>query len=573
MASDDTVPHRRLAAILVADVVGYSQFMEQDESGTLAILKERQKHIIEPVVASFGGRIVKLMGDGALIEFASAVNAVKAALELQRKFRQANEPVPEPRRLRLRIGINLGDVVGEGSDIFGDGVNVAARLEALAEPEGICISAKVHDEIAGKIESRFADGGEHRLKNISKPVRVYHVRTEGTDPFTQAPPALPDRPSIAVLPFDNFSTDPEQAYFADGLTEDIITDLSRIAGLFVIARNSSFAYKGKTLDARRIASDLGVRFLLEGSARRALDRVRINVQLIDAVNGGHIWAERFDRGLTDVFAVQDEITARIVEALLGRLTLPPTRVRPKNMRAYDLCVQARRLTEQSVQAAKEAELMFEDAIRLDPGYAEAYRWLALNLLLKYLHWNDSSPGAALEMAEKAMEIDPNDAGNHSIRGYVLAHLGRWIESEAEFAKALEMEPNNADAWAILSDLTTLAGRPAEAIEQLRKAFRLNPHPSSWYYLLLGQAQYAARQYEAAVATLRHEDTYRTMSRRFLAASLAQLGRMEEAHREAEYFLISNPHFTIGFWTKTQPVRDRATLAHFVEGYRKAGLPE
>jgi TolB-like protein len=562
-----------LAAILIADVVSYSRFMELDEDGTLAVLRERRKRIIEPAAASFGGRIVKFMGDGVLIEFTSAVNAVKAALQLQTKFREANEPLPELGRFKLRIGINLGEVVGEGGDIFGDGVNVAARLEGLAEPEGICISAKVHDEITGKVDGHFSDGGEHSLKNLSKPVRIFHLRSKDARSSPQAPPALPDRPSIAVLPFVNFSDDPDQAYFADGLTEDLITDLSRIASLFVIARNSSFAYKGKSLDARRIASELGVRYLLEGSARRANDRVRINVQLIDAVHGGHLWAERFDRSLADVFAVQDEITAKIVEALIGRLILPPARSRPKDMRAYDLCVQARRLTEESVQAAKEASLMFREAVAIDPDYAEAYRWFALHLLLNFLHWGASDLNMALETAEKALKLNPNDAGNYWIRGYVLAHVGRWAESEAEFSKTLEMEPNHADAWAILSDLTTLGGRPEQAIEQLHRAFRLNPFPSSWYYLLLGQAQYAARQYEAAVRTLRREETYRTMSRRFLAASLAQLGLMEEARREAEYFMIANPHFTISFWAKTQPVRDQATLQHFVEGYRKAGLPE
>jgi TolB-like protein/Flp pilus assembly protein TadD len=524
-------------------------------------------------VKTYSGRIVKVMGDGMLIEFSSAVKAVEAALHLQARYRKANEPLPESSRIKLRIGVNLGDVIGEGSDIFGDGVNIAARLEALAEPEGLCISAKVHDEIDGKVNARFEDSGEHTLKNLSRPVRIYRLHSGSSASPVRPSLELPDRPSIAVLPFVNFSADPEQAYFADGLTEDLITDLSRNAGLFVIARNSAFAYKGKSLDVRRIASELGVRYLLEGSARRAQDRIRINVQLIDALHGGHLWAERFDRSLADVFAVQDEITAKIVEALIGRLIVLPPRNRPKSMKAYDLCVRARMLTEQSVQAAKEAHLMFQEAITLDPGYAEAYRWLALNLLLAWLHWGDQTVRSALEAADKALELDPNDSGNHWIRGYVLAHEGRWPESEAEFAAALQMDPNHADAWAILSDLTTLSGRPAEAIEQLGKAFRLNPHPSSWYYLLLGQAQYAARQYQAAVETLRREETYRTMSRRFLAASLAQLGRMEEARREAEYFMISNPHFTISFWAKTQPIRDAATLEHFVEGYRKAGLPD
>jgi TolB-like protein/Flp pilus assembly protein TadD len=547
--------------------------MEQDEAGTLAAIKARQTEVVEPAVEAHGGRIVKLMGDGVLIEFTSAVNAVEAALQLQARFGAANESLPESRRLRLRIGINLGEVIGDGNDVFGDGVNIAARLEALAAPGGICISAKVHDEIEGKIQARFEDDGEHSLKNLSRPVRTYRLLSESVAPPPRALLELPDRPSIAVLPFVNFSSDPEQSYFADGLTEDLITDLSRNAGLFVIARNSTFAYRGKSLDVRRIASELGVRYLLEGSARRAHDRVRINVQLIDAVNGGHLWAERFDRSLADVFAVQDEIVAKIVEALIGRLTSPPARNRPKSIAAYDLCVRARMLSEQSERDAKEASLIFQEAIALDPGYAEAYRWLALHLLLGWIHYGSENLRPALEAADTAVNLDPNDAGNHWIRGYVLAHHDRWQESDAELATAHELDPNHADSWAIQSDLTTLRGRPLEAIKQLEKAFRLNPYPSSWYLLLLGKAQYAAHQYESAVQTLRREETYRTMSRRYLAASLAQLGRTEEARREAEYFKISNPHFTIGSFARTQPFRDEAALAHFIEGFRKAGLPD
>ena len=570
---DDKPVQRRLAAIAVADVVGYSRLMEADEAGTLAALKQRRTGILDPVVRAHGGRIVKLMGDGVLIEFASAVNAVKAALELQNKFAEANGAVDENRRIVLRIGINLGDVIGEGSDIYGDGVNIAARLETLAEPGGICISAKVHDEVRGKIEAAFDDGGEQQLKNIASPVRIYRQRMTAQ---RLAPLALPAKPSIAVLPFTNMSNDPEHESFADGLTEDLITDLSRHAGLFVIARNSTFAYKGKSVDVRRIAGDLGVRYLLEGSARRASGRVRINVQLIDAIGGGHLWAERFDRDLDDIFAVQDEVTAKIVEALVGRLTAPPPRYKPKSMEAYDLCVRARILTEVSTQAAREAHLLLQRAIALDPNYAEAHRRLALTRLLLWVHWGEPmepSRRMAAESAQKAVALDPNDAGNHAILAYVLAYEKNWAESDAAFEIALRLDPNHAEGWAMLSDITALGGRPGDAIEQIYKALRLNPQPDCWYYLLLGQAQYAARQYQAAVETLRREETYRTMSRRFLAASLARLGRLDEARREAEMFMVNTPHFTIGHWAANQPFRDEATRQHFVEGYRMAGLPE
>ncbi|UWU18612.1 winged helix-turn-helix domain-containing tetratricopeptide repeat protein (plasmid) [Rhizobium sullae] len=390
------------------------------------------------------------------------------------------------------------------------------------------------------------------------------------------PLPLPSKPSVAVLPFVNISNDPEQESFADGLTEDLITDLSRISGLFVIARNSAFAYKGKAMDVRGIAEDLGVRYLLEGSARRAAGRVRINAQLVDTVSGDHLWAERFDRSLDDIFAVQDEVTAKIVEALLGRLRAPPPRNRPKNLEAYDLCVRARKLMDDSPQSAREAHLMLTRAVSLDPDYAEAYRWLAMNHWMGWIHAGgptESTRSAALELARTAVALDPNDAGCRWVLAYLLAYERRFTEADTEFTTSIALDPNEADAWAALSDIAILAGRVNEGLEHIRKAFRLNPFPASWYYLTLGQAQYAARDYEAAVETLRRDETYRTSSRRFLAASLAQLGRLDEARAEAELFLVGNPHFTIRHWAATEPFRDGAMLEHFVDGYRKAGLPE
>jgi tetratricopeptide (TPR) repeat protein len=319
-----------------------------------------------------------------------------------------------------------------------------------------------------------------------------------------------------------------------------------------------------------------VRYLLEGSARRAAGKVRINVQLIDAVSGLHIWAERFDRNLEDIFAVQDEVTARIVEAIAGKLTAPPPRKRPKNIEAYDLCVRARLLAWHSPQSAKEAGLLLQQAIKLEPTYAEAHGWLALYQFAGWMQWGEPmhpSRSEAIMMAQRAVALDPEDAACHWILGFILAYESRWAESEAEFAMALELNPNDADAWVHLSDISILCGRVAESLEQIQKAFRLNPHPTSNYYWILGQAQYAARQYEAAVKTLRREETYRTVSRRVLAGSLAQLGRLEEARREAEFCMVTNPLFRISFWATTRPFRDDATLAHFVDGFRKAGLPE
>ncbi|MBY5717160.1 tetratricopeptide repeat protein [Rhizobium leguminosarum] len=560
---------RRLAAIVVADVVGYTRLMEADEVATLANLRELRSGVIEPAVMRHKGRIFKVMGDGFLIEFGSAVDAVAAALEMQRATTAIE--ASGDRRLLLRIGVNLGDVIDDGSDILGDGVNVAARLETQAAPGGICISAKVHGEIVGKIGDRFFDAGERYLKNLTRPVRVWHW----PDALQSTLP-LPECPSIAVLPFTNMSGDEADAPFVDGLTEDLITDLSRTAGLFVIARNSVYCYKGKPVDVRLVAQELGVRYVLEGSARRAMGRVRINAQLIDALGGQHLWADRFDRTVEDVFELQDEVNAKIVEALVGRLTIPKQRNRPKNLEAYDLCVRARLLTEESPQTEREAYMLLQRAVKLEPSYAEALGLLAYNRWLAWTHFGepeDPNRRMAVTFAQKAVDLDPNDAGCRYVLGTILAYERRWEESEAAFAKALELDPNHADTWAAMSDMSVLDGRVADGLAQIEKALRLNPHPTCWYLCHLGQAQYAARDYEAAAATLRREGTYRTNSRKFLAATLAQLGHLEEARREAELFLIAHPHFTIGHWLSSQPLRDASVRDHFVDGFRKAGLPE
>lgn len=419
-----------------------------------------------------------------------------------------------------------------------------------------------------------ADGGDW-IATIPRVGYRFTRTVERLGDARRKPLPLPGKPSIAVLPFVNVSNDLQQETFADGLTEDLITDLSRTSELFVIARNSAFAYKGKPRDARAIAEELGVRYLLEGSVRHAAGRVRINAQLLDAATGDHLWAERFDRKLDDIFAVQDEVTARIVEALLGRLRAPPPRQRPKSLEAYDLCVRARRSMDDTPQAAQEAHLLLTRAISLDPDYAEAYRWLALNHWMGWVHSGgptQASRSLALQLARKAVALDSNDAGCRWSLAYLLAYERSFAEADAEFARALALDPNEADAWAALSDITVLAGRVEEGLEHIRKAFRLNPFPASWYYLPLGQALYAAGEHEAAVEALRRDETNRTSSRRFLAASLAQLGQLDEAHAEAELFLIGNPDFSISHWAAMEPFRDDALLARFVDGFRKAGLP-
>jgi TolB-like protein len=575
----EQAPRRRLAAILAADVVGYSRMMQADEAGTLAALKSRRAEILQPLVSKHHGRIIKVMGDGVLVEFASAVQAVSCAVALQEAMALANEAAEESCRVVLRIGINLGDVMVEGGDLYGDGVNIAARLEEMAEPGSVVMSKKVHDEIERKLTLTCDDLGEQTLKNIEIPIQVFRVaRSREQVPNSPRLP-LPDKPSIAVLAFTNMSAEPEQEFFADGLSEDLITELSKAPGVFVIARHSSFAFKNKPIDVRRVAQDLGVRYILEGSVRRSASRIRVNAQLIDAREGAnHLWAERFDRDLADVFAVQDELVAKIVEALVGKLTVAGLRqrYRPASMEAYDLCLRGRAEYFHSLEAGVDAIPLFERAIALDPRYAEAYRWLAVMQCMGWLHMNrPMHPFRELSMAsaKKAVELDPEDPGAHCALATVLNYERRWAESAKEFEISLRLNPNEADAWDGLSDLKVMEGQGEDAVACSLKAIRLSPHPTSSYLWGLGQAQYAAGQYEAAIKTLCHEATYRTGSRRFLAAALAQLDRLEEAREEGRLYLARNPHFRISYWAETQPFRDLATLDRFVEGYRKAGLPD
>jgi TolB-like protein len=572
---------RRLAAILVADVVGYSRLMEADEAGTLAALKERRKTILEPVVKEHGGRVVKLMGDGVLVEFASAVEAVKAAITLQQRFEAANTGVPDARHVRLRIGINLGDVIGEGSDIYGDGVNIASRLEAIAEPGGICISAKVHDEARGKLDAFFEEMGAQALRNIATPVRVFRIhpaKRVNAIPL----PAGQTQPSIAVLPFLNMSGDPEQEYFADGLTEDIITDLSNVSGLFVIARNSVFTYKGKSQDVHEIGRRLRVKFVLLGSVRRSDTRLRINVQLVDAVGGGgHLWAERFDREFSDVFSMQDEIARRVVAALSSRLVTGlafEQRQRPSNLIAYELCLRSRSLRARSIDNSKEARSLLQQAVSLDETYCEAHWRLALLLTSAWLHEGEEDKQArqlAVYHAERAVELDADDSGAHAAKGFVLTYERRWDEASACYEQSMRLNPNDADTLAQMSDFKVIVSEPQEAVEFALRALRLNPIPPSWYYWFLGQAQIAAGKYEDAVITLSKEETYRTASRRDLCVALAKSGRTKEARREAKYFTAANPNWSIGYYLRAEgaALRNPRDAQFWADGYRKAGLPE
>jgi adenylate cyclase len=579
-----TNANRRLAAIMVADVVGFSRLMEADEAGTLAALRERRKVALEPVVKAHGGRIVKVMGDGVLVEFASAVNAVQGAIELQKQMAAANEGIEDDRRITLRIGINLGDVIGEGSDIYGEGVNIAARLESLAPPGGICISGKLHEEVKAKVRARFDDLGEQQLKNIAQPVRTFKLCA---DPIRAEDKALPkehDRSSIAILAFENLSGDPEQEYFADGIAEDIITELSRFRDLVVVARHSSFAFKGKSVPVQQIGRELGIEYVLEGSVRKVGNRVRITAQLIDAATSAHIWAERLDRDLDDLFAIQDEVTERIVSTIANRLERTEqqraTRKRPENMRVHDYILRARAIVSETAESNQQARALYEKALELDPANVSALTGLGWAAFLDYIGlW--SAPGVdalerAYDFARKAVALDSSDYRAHLLLGSVQSNRKQLTEALQHYQLALSLNANDADAAAHMANLLIDLGRFDEALEWLKRAVRLNPLHPAWYLYAIGEANYGAKRYEQALEPLRsaaHRYPNFITPRRHLAATYAQLGRLDEARAEMEVALGRDPSLSISFYRKRIHYTNPDDLEHYLDGLRKAGLPE
>jgi adenylate cyclase len=470
---------RRLAAILAADVVGYSRLMEQDEAGTMVALKARRKGVLEPLVARFEGRVFKVVGDGVLVEFGSAVKAMECAVELQQGMAAANSDLPEACHILLRIGLNLGDVMVEGGDLYGDGVNIAARLEALAEPGGICASAKLRDEIGRKLDLSFDDLGEQTLKNLASPVRVYRVRSGAEPPAVR--PALADKPSIVVLPFTNMSGDPEQEYFSDGITEDIITDLSQVSALFVVARHTAFAFKGRPIQLPQAARELSVRYVLEGSVRRAEARVRITAQLIDGASGGHLWARRYDRDLTDIFALQDEIAASIVEALKVKL-LPEERATIANrstsdVEAYQYYLMGRPLLLNigDKHALRSARRFFVKATEIDPRYARAHAGIADSDALLWVAGDiEISFNEILANSNKALALDPNLAEAHSSRGLAYFLSGRFDEATTAYERAIRLNPNLFEAHLFYADSCRGMGLYERAATLFERAAELKP---------------------------------------------------------------------------------------------------
>jgi adenylate cyclase len=582
-------PTRKLSAVVVADIAGYSGLMESDESGTWARVAAIQDEIVEPAVTRFHGRIVKTTGDGWLAEFASITEAVKCVLQIQNRMAEMNDGIESGERLEFRIGVNLGEVIHEADDIFGTGVNVAARLQSLARPGGICVSGVVHDEIRGEGDLSFEDMGAQKVKSMAKPVRCFSVRPAADTgaPMLELPDHEAPGASIAVLPFDNFSNEPDQEYFADGMVEDIITALSRFKQIFVIARNSTFAYKKRAVDARQVARELGVHYVLEGSVRRAGPRLRITGQLIDATAGIHLWAERFDGTIEDVFEFQDRMTEKVVGAIEPRIRKAEIerarRKRPENLDAYDLYLQALPHAYAMRPADNTRALgLLEKAIQLDPGYAPAAAFAAWCYEQRLTRaW----PASRADDAEKAkrlarttLALDTDDANSIAIAGFVLVMIGREYESGlAALERAVELNPNSAFAAMLGGWAKNFAGDLTEAVADLERARRLSPADLTAFFVLtgLGMAHTLLGEYEeaaelATASAALYEDWDATYF--VLAAASGHLGRLELARDSIARLQSLHPEASISGYLKYLPFKDPARPTTLHEGLRIAGLP-
>jgi adenylate cyclase len=599
--------------------------MGEDEDATIRTLEDYRQAMAK-LIGRHRGRVVDAIGDNLLAEFASAADAVQCAVEIQEELRARNAILLASRRMEFRIGVNLGDVVEEGDRIYGDGVNIAARIEGLAEPGGISISGTVYDSVADKMPFECEYLGEQLVKNITKPIRVYKVIVH-SGPLGQSAPlpreprprpwlkfalfviavlvlgaaaaavwrfylhpspsqtklCLPDKPSIAVLPFVNMSDDPKQEYFSDGLTEDIITGLSKIPKLFVIARNSTFIYKGKTVKIQQVGRDLGVRYVLEGSVRKSGDRMRITAQLIDADTGHHLWAERYDRGVKDVFALQDEITENILTSMEVNLTEGEQarlwRRGAVNRKAYEKVLKAlehyRRMTKEENEQARQA---YKEAMALDPEYAVPV------VGLSYTHWMDvingwsrsprNSMKEAAELAEKALQLDDSLADTHVLLGNIYLMKGQYQQAMDAGERALALEPNGADVNALLGLMLRYLGRPEEAIGVLEKAIRLNPIPPAWYLYNIGDAYRLAGLQDMAIRSFKDalkQNPNHFLSKVYLAATYGEMGDGKEGQRLAAEVLQMNPRFSVEQYARRLPYKNREDIEHIIDGLHKAGL--
>jgi TolB-like protein/class 3 adenylate cyclase/Tfp pilus assembly protein PilF len=582
---------RRLAAILAVDVAGYSRLMGEDEEGTLAALRAVRRELGDPKIAEHRGRIVKTTGDGLLVEFASVVDAVRCAVELQREMIARNAATPAERRIEFRMGINVGDIIIEDGDIFGDGVNIAARLEALAEPGGICVSAGAHEQVRDRLDLAFDDLGERQVKNITRPVHAYAVALGASSraaPPVGAPLPLPDKPSLVVFPFHNMTGDAEQEYFVDGMVEEITTAIARLPWLFVIARNSAFTYKGKPVDVKQVAQELGVRYVLEGSVRKAGNRVRITGQLIDTTTGAHIWADRFDGALDDIFELQDQVASDVagaIEPKLRQSEIARTSRKPAvNLTAYDLYLRALassyRYTDEGVA---DAVVLARRALSTDPAYTPAAALVGWCRGLQRLQgWgalSDEDIGEACRLAHQALETERDDAEAISQAARTLfLFAGEAAMATAALDRALALNPNAALAWLIRGAIHALRNQPEAAIEAVERARRLSPFdPYTFLYAgTIAGAHLAARRFEQAIEwadRALHDQPRAVAAMRVKVAANAHLGRPDEARAELDRLLAIDPKLTIAGYRERAHYLAPEVRGLYVTGLRLAGLPE
>ena len=621
---------RKLTAILSADVEGYSRLMGDDEEATVRTLTS-YREVLTTLIQQHNGKVLDSPGDNLLAEFVSVVDAVQCAVAVQKEIKSRNDQLPENRRMQFRIGINLGDVIQEDERIYGDGVNIAARLEGLSEPGGICISKTAFDHIESKLPYGYDFMGNQTVKNIAKPVGAYRVlmdrrvtfagksadekpsalrrmpilagvvavlvlavgvgiwqfymRRSSIDPASENKMTfpLPDKPSIAVLPFANMSGDPEQEYFSDGLTEEIITALSKVPKLFVIARNSVFTYKGKPVKVNQVAEELGVRYVLEGSIRKAGDQIRITAQLIDALSGHHLWAERYDRNLKEIFAVQDELTKNIITALQVKLTegeqVRSSAKGTNNLEAYLKYLQSMVTVRQfNIESNALAKQLAQEAIALDPEYAMAYRALSTAHQMDVWLGTSKSPkqskAKAMELLQKAIELDPTYAEAHGHLGFVFSMMGEHDKAVAKAEQAVALNPNSAYAHMVLGHTLRFAGRHEEAIPEYKKAIRLNPMPPTNYLFGLGMAYFWTGQYEEAIKWCKkavRQDPDSFLTRLMMTQVYSLSGREEEARAEAAEVLRINPKFSVDKWEKASTVKKKTEKERSMAALRKAGL--
>ena len=579
---------RQLAAILCADVVGYSHHMAEDEVGTLATLKGHFAELIKPGVSRHGGRIFNIAGDGLLAEFRSAVDALSCAVEIQTESARRNAAQPDARQLWFRIGLNLGEVVIEGDDVLGAGVILASRLQSVAKPGGICLSDDIRRQVDGKIGVEFEDLGDHRLKNMADTIKVFGVaspiRQRGAAATKPAPAGAqaPTRgPSLAVLPFDNIGGDPDQAYFSDGITNDLITDLSRFPELGVIASHSVFTYKGKAVDVETVAQDLGVQYVVEGSIQRAEPFVRINVQLIDALENRHLWSERYKRNLADLFELQDEIVRSVAAIIATRVEIHELehslRKPPESLAAYDVYLRGKAIWfDWTREANLKAQEHLRAAIALDPKFARAYSGLSFVMIQSALGGWAGDPKAALqeghELAHRAVSLDRLDFEAHAQLGFASLYCRDFGRCIAAYEKALELNPNSADVLAEMADALVHTGRTAEGVEKIVQAKRLNPLCPDWYDWVVGIAAFHDHRYEDALVAFEGVHDGSNFLRSDLAAVYVRLGRLDDARRVVAQMLKLQPDYSLGT-ERLRPFKNPAVLQSFIADLQEAGLKD